>query len=314
MNTKYLYLTAIILSMSVFSCSDIFEKDLTKDKVTILAPVNNHKTDIATQTFWWEEVKGATHFNLQVVTPSFSSIHRLALDTNVSDNQFAHTFPPGQYQWRVKALNSSSSTSYVTYSLTIDTTSELNNQIVVLQHPVNNSYSQNLNNNFSWLSIPNATFYNLQIVYNNFASGSTPVLDTIVNTNMVNYTFATDSVYQWKVRAFNASGSTAFSNPYNFTTDITPPDAPILSSPGHLDTITAQFNMSWNRGSTSGTPVTDSLYIYSDSLITLIKRLHKTTNSHSDSLGSGDYFWRVRSQDAAGNTGNYSVLRKFWIQ
>lgn len=314
MGSKRLYFAAILISIIAFSCEDIFEKDLAKEQVSILAPGNNYQTTTLTQTFWWEDIKDAINYNLQVVSPSFSSIQQLVLDTNITDNLFTYTLQPGQYQWRVKAMNGSSSTAYVTYSLTIDTTSDLSNQVVLLEQPANNSYANTLNNTFTWSGLSNATFYNLQMAYTSFAFSSNIFLDTMVTDNNFNYSFVRDSTYQWRVRALNSTGASLFSNPYNLTVDVTAPNAPTLLLPEHLDTITAPFTMYWDRGNVSGSPVSDSLYIYSDSLTTLINSFHTTVTNHGDSLGIGNYFWRVRSQDAAGNIGPYSATGKFTIQ
>ena len=314
MNTKKLYLFVVLISILVFSCEDIFEKDLSKEEVSILAPTNNLQSTTLTHTFWWEEVKGASGYKLQIVTPSFSNINQMALDTTITDNLFTYTLNPGQYQWRVKAMNGSSSTSFATYSLNIDTTSDLSGQIIVLQQPVNNYYSNSLNNTFTWLSLANATFYNVQVAYTNFSFSSNIILDTMLTFNGFNYSFAKDSVCQWRVRALNTTGASPFSTPFNLTVDVTVPNAPVLVLPEHLDTITAPFTMYWDRGSISGSPISDSLYVYSDSLTTQLYKVSKTVTNHTDSLGIGSYFWRVRSHDAAGNIGQYSVTRKFTIQ
>jgi len=78
------------------------------------------------------------------------------------------------------------------------------------------------------------------------------------------------------------------------------------------DTINTLF---WNRGTETGSSITDSLYIYNDSLMTNLNTgIYTTGTSYSDSLGVGSYFWRVRSIDAATNKSNYSALNKFTIQ
>ncbi len=296
------------------SCGEIFEKNLGKEPVTLLSPTNNYETTTLTQNFWWEEIKGATKYNLQIVSPSFSSINQMVLDTNLIDNLYTFTLSPGQYQWRVKAMNESSSTAFVTYNLTIDTTSELTNQIIVLQQPLNNSYSNTLNRTLSWLSLSNATFYNVQVTINDFSLATNMILDTMVSTSTINFNFPSDNSYQWRVKALNSSGSSIYSSPYNLMVDITPPNTPLLLLPENHDTITAPFTMFWNRGTETGSPITDSLYIYSDSLITIVYKKQIQTTSYTDSLGSGSYFWRVRSLDAAGNISPYSATKKFLIQ
>src|SRR5690349_16647268 len=87
------------------SCTrDIIEPDLSKETVTLLAPANGYETTMLTNLFWWDAVKNAEKYNLQIVTTGFSSIQRLMLDTNLTANKFQFTLPPGIFEWRVKAF------------------------------------------------------------------------------------------------------------------------------------------------------------------------------------------------------------------
>lgn len=62
---------------------------------------------------------------------------------------------------------------------------------------------------FWWDELDGVEKYNLQIVKPNFNSVVKLLLDTNITTNKFNYTF-TPGTYQWRVRATNASGSTAY--------------------------------------------------------------------------------------------------------
>ena len=96
--------------------------------------------------------------------------------------------------------------------------------------------------------------------------------------------------------------------------DITAPSKPIQIDPinNNVDTITT-VHFSWNSG-TSLSEITDTLYIYSDSLVTNYETLYTNdTSLDYDFTSLGTYFWRVRSGDKAGNTSLYSNTRKFTI-
>ncbi len=112
----------------------------------------------------------------------------------------------------------------------------------------------------------------------------------------------------------NSSGVSPYSGAYNLTIDNTPPNAPILVFPSHNDTLSGEFTLSWNQASDTGSPLSDSLFVYSDSLITLLYKIPKTVTNHTDSLAVGSYYWRVRSYDSASNLGPFSATRKFNIQ
>lgn len=317
MSRKYLTLNSLILLFVAFGwsgCRDIFEIDLTDEKVSILAPTNNLHTDIVTQTFWWEEVEGALEYNLQIVSPSFSSIQTLVLDSTLTDNVFTYTLLPGTYQWRVNASNGSSQTDYTTYTLVIDTTSDLGGQIITLQSPSNGSYFNSLTETFIWNSLYNATGYDIQVASPDFSNSGNTILDTNVGSNSIEITFNTEGAYQWKVRATNSSGFSPFSQVRDFEIDTTSPNTPLLVLPITNDTANNPFSLHWDRGTVTGSPITDTVYLYTDSLATLLYKEEKNSTSHTDSITVGSYFWRVRSVDKAGNLSDYSETRKFTIE
>lgn len=94
------------------SCKEIFERSLDKANVTLSAPANNVVSDSATQTFYWQPVDTNINYELQIVTPTFDSAVSLIADTTVNANVFSITLAPAQYQWRVRAFNSTSSTVF----------------------------------------------------------------------------------------------------------------------------------------------------------------------------------------------------------
>jgi len=110
----------VITSLTIiFSCSDIFETDLSGSSVEIIAPSDSLSTDVQTQRFWWNYVPGALWYDLQVVSPDFSNVSSVRLDTTIDGSNFQLFLQPGVYHWRVRALNGSSATDFNERSLTI---------------------------------------------------------------------------------------------------------------------------------------------------------------------------------------------------
>ncbi len=102
------------------SCKEILEKDLTKVSVKMVSPIDGVVSDSATQAFYWEPIDSNISYELQVVSPRFDSAVRLVVDTNIKINVLQLTLPAAQYQWRVRAYNSSSTTQFTTpWNLTI---------------------------------------------------------------------------------------------------------------------------------------------------------------------------------------------------
>ena len=121
----------------------------------------------------------------------------------------------------------------------------------------------------------------------------------------------------WGIQARNATSitSTAFST-RTITIDTTAPNVITLVSPADNAILNNVYNtFTWNQGANTGTALTDDVSFYSDAAATnLIKSIQATTTSHLDSLGTGTFYWRIQSTDAAGNIGVASNIRKVTIQ
>ena len=70
---------------------------------------------------------------------------------------------PGNYQWRVKALNDATETPWSVRNLTIDSTLDLSNQTILLNLPTANDTTNSLNKDFSWQPLFNASQYQIEI-------------------------------------------------------------------------------------------------------------------------------------------------------
>jgi hypothetical protein len=296
----------ILSALALAGCRDLIETDLSKEHVFIVAPANNTTSSAYTQQFIWDEVEGADHYQLQLVKPDFSSIQQYVLDTNVRTTKFTYTLQPGTYQWRVRAVNGSSETDFTLSNLVIDSTLDLSGQLPVLISPADNYSSSVFSQSFSWQTMPNATNYIFQVL----SSGS--IIHTESTTGLsASYTFAVEGAYQWRVFAQNATSGSGYSS-RSITIDNSSPSAPVLLTPTANDTISNPVSLTWNSDLSS---VTDSIYIYADTNLTVLTIADiSSTQSYtfSGTLGE-DYFWRVRSKDAAGNWGPYSLRRKFIV-
>ena len=117
LDRKKTLLCALAGALLIAGCAEMLEKDLSKKNVLLVAPSNGvTEPDSAAITFAWDSVDDAKNYRLQVAMPSFDSIVSLLADTTVYGTFF--TLPaldsPGQYQWRVMASNTTSSTPFST--------------------------------------------------------------------------------------------------------------------------------------------------------------------------------------------------------
>lgn len=306
--------TLVIYSVS---CRDIFEEDLEQSTIEIYSPADQSENFSLSQTFWWEELKDADSYHLQIVTPDFEQSQTLLLDSIVTVTQFIYTLSPGTYEWRVKGLNGSSETVYSTASFSIlsDSVGDLSNQIMVLSSPSNNLITNELSITFKWDTITYANGYRFELASPDF-NGTEVISPQILATDSFTHLFSNEGEYEWRVRASNDISVTTYST-RSIHIDTTAPNQPTLIAPAH-NSITSDsiIVFTWDRGTVSGSDIFDSIFIYTDSII--LSNIHSmsmaSATNFSDSLSPNTYFWRVQSYDLAGNQSNPSSFNQLTVQ
>jgi hypothetical protein len=303
-NRTALPLLSLLGILMFGSCQDFIEVNLGKKNMTILSPANNTVSPNFNQIFWWEELKGADQYQIQIVKPAFSSIAEFITDTTVTTTKFLYTLHPGTYQWRIRAKNSSSATDFITYNLTIDSTLDLSGQHVILSSPADNYFTHSFSNTFIWQNMPNADSYIFQVL----SGGSVISTQTSISLNS-NYTFASEGIYQWRVFAQNSTSNSAYIT-RTITVDTTRPNIPVISFP-IMDTITANpIPLTWNTVETG-----DSyrVQVSTDSTFTSVLKDTTTSNTVYDLINANVgqyYYWRVRAIDQALNQSNFSYRKR----
>ena len=117
--TRKIVMPMILCMFLAFGCEDVFEKDLSKKEVVLVAPGDSIRTSYGQQVFVWEEIEGATRYRLVIVSPRFERPERYLLDTLVTGRQFPFTLKPGEYQWRVIPENSAYEGIYSTRTIIV---------------------------------------------------------------------------------------------------------------------------------------------------------------------------------------------------
>ncbi|MFH0894965.1 MAG: hypothetical protein V2A54_11080 [Bacteroidota bacterium] len=302
----------ILVSISlIYGCDDIFEPDLSDKTVTINTPYDGMTTSQSTITFWWNEVKGADYYNIQIVSPGFMQTQQILADTNVEGDKFYFSLSPGSYQWRIRACNSGGNSNYQTYTLVIDSTEDLNTQTLLLVSPAANDTTNQTSFTFSWNGLYAADTYRFEIWSPAF--GSTNVYSSEISNTSIAYTLP-EGKYEWGVRAQNSTSSSPYSKRI-LVVDLTAPGTPTLVSPLNYASLAEGYiGFQWTRGTHSGSSVRDSIVVCSDSTMTLpVLQAYCSNTTYGDTLNAGTYFWHVRSIDKAGNKSAYSVLRKLTV-
>lgn len=291
------------------SCNEIFEENIEDERMAIMAPADGARLT-ATVTFLWDEMKGADRYHLQIVSPTFDSLVSLLQDTLVEGNRFVTSLSRGEYQWRIRGENSAYLSGYTTRSFTVDSTTDLSQQTLLVQFPPQAFTTNQTRVTFEWLPFDFADDYRFEVASPDF--NGTVLLDVNLTVTTIAYTFD-EGTYAWRIRAQNSSSNSAYTNG-TLTIDTVPPQAPVLTSPVdnafiQSDTVTLQ----WTTGSGG---FYDTVYVYLDSSLAMPSQVIGSGNQSLQYINAndGEYFWRVRSTDEAGNPGPFSVSRKFTLQ
>lgn len=311
-----IWLLSLILVIT--SCDDIFEKDITNDTIQTISPSNEAVVESNVVNFQWNSLEGADKYRIQLI----ASNQAIVLDSLVSKTNLTFPLTQGEYQWKVRGENFAYQSSYSTLlNLTVMETSNLANQQVVLSSPSNGFYTNDSNLTCSWLSINKAEFYDLELI--NMTKGQTVVyqLSNITNTSATlnNTILSQDAEYQWKIRAVNNTSKTAFSS-RSFSLDKVNPNQPQNNLPANNSVKVANQSIIFDWVSPTDTGTTQSPIAYSiefsnsNAFTTIIQTSNSSTTTFSQIFTlSGEYYWRIKASDVAGNSSIYSTPFKFTI-
>lgn len=296
-------------------CSDILVPDLSKEVVALKGPVSGLESSQQTLTFWWEELDlNVDGYRLEIVSPSFDSVVQLIAQVEITEgNTSEESLSAGVYQWTVIGYNANSETKPMLYDLIVkdDSTANLGSQNLALVEPVENLVTNATNINFLWQELEDASAYKIQVASPDFSNSTFFVVNETVLTD--NYSaILTEGEYRWRVRAENETSISSYTE-RTLTIDLTPPEAPQLLNPIANDSISLPVMLTWEVDPQSKM---DTLYVYADENLDVLVLKQATTATFFELNGlteMEDYYWRLRSVDEAGNTGDYSASQRFYI-
>ncbi|UOB17893.1 hypothetical protein [Abyssalbus ytuae] len=305
MNTICKILTACLALIVATGCDDIIEvTDISGKTVTLIAPAQGATVQTNLITFTWEKVDDATQYTLQVAKPDFETAAQVVVDSTMSTTAFSQELLPGNYEWRVKALNSGYETNYYSNNFIVAETDGLAGNTLILNSPANNFATNQTEVTLNWQALTDATEYRVQVLDDT----EEVVLDETVTETSIEITFTGEGTFTWQVRAQNNSESTLYSK-RNITIDTTGPNTPQPSAPADDATESAgSINFSWIREAIAGSEELDSIYIYTDeTLETLFLKDVGTDKNFSTDLQADTYYWNVKAFDTAGNESETSL-------
>lgn len=305
---------AALACLMLGSCSEFFEKSIADGEVELLSPGVDAQTNVYLVNFLWEPLDDALQYRLQLASPAFDTVSLFHADTTLDKTLFSISLQPGEYAWRVKALNGSSATDYTTRSFTIHEAT-LSTQTVLQVTPPDNFITAQGRVELGWQDIFSAENYRVQVDTNGFADKSGPMLDRVVEEVSLAIELTNEARYQWRVRAENDTAQSRWSAVRSLVYDQTPPATPVLAAPANNAQVSRPVTLQWNRIDDA---VSYSLYVYkSDSTLfdtQFPMRLESTSYSFDAGARGERILWRVRATDRAGNESGYSGWRNFTIR
>ena len=111
-------------------CDDIFEQDIDRARIEVVAPKHDAHIEAGEVTFLWRPLSGARSYRLTVVSPSFARASRVWADTTLradslhAADRFSLTLDEGDYQWSLQAFNGVYRSEESVYSLRVDPAAE----------------------------------------------------------------------------------------------------------------------------------------------------------------------------------------------
>jgi hypothetical protein len=294
--TKYFWQVRTFHSIDTSDWSPIWEF-VTSNQVSLSSPLNNALDITPRRNLNWSNLTGSAYYIVNYDTSANFLSPVVFMDTTSVSNYFtANLFFNQNYYWRARAvnLNDTSDWSAVWMFTTI-------NQLTHTS-PVNGATGQALTTEINWSGISGANSYIYRFDTSPFftnapQTGASNGTDSRADIILAQY----GQTYYWQAAAVDAVDTSAWSNPWSFTTIYQFANAPFLVSPANLSSglATANLTLVWN----SVASATTYEYVYStDSTFT-----NSTTSNTTDTSASvaalqsfTTYYWKVRAVNSNG--------------
>lgn len=304
-------------SLFFSGCSDIFEKDISDDILTIYTPHHNDTLSEGIVNFWWEELDEAESYRIIIIGGTFENPDFLITDSILEQTIFSTPISVGNYSWRLTAQNASSETQFFQRSFVVDTNTSLSNVRISIESPEGGKCINDSTVYVSWTETGiGSVRYQVDVRSGSFEQGATIASFETVNGSIeLSHEAVLEGLISIGVRAVNDVNASPFSV-VEFSVDVTNPVQLSLLTPADGDTIfSGDVNFAWDGAfDESGCSELDSMEIYTDeNLSNLYQGIGNISESQSTEveLPNGRYWYRVLRIDEAGNTGSYSQVRMF---
>ncbi len=203
--------TLLAVVLLVAGCDDIFEKDISNERVEVVSPADRAQTVQGEVAFLWRATEGATAYRVTVVAPSFANPSQVVADTVMYNDSLSVklslrlVMPQGDYQWSVRGLNSGYMTTEQVRSLKVITSDrDISQAPVEVLSP--QASVQEGTVGFLWKALDGVTGYRVTVVAPSFAQAGRVVADTLLAADKLALSLKMETgQYQWNVKGVNPS-------------------------------------------------------------------------------------------------------------
>ncbi|GAP20956.1 carboxypeptidase regulatory-like domain-containing protein [Leptolinea tardivitalis] len=289
-------------------------------------PAANALLSDATPTLTWSKVVNANGYNLEIDSLStFTSGGKVSKSTDKDTLTFTPgtDLADGTWYWRVQAKNTAGEPGpwSAPRAFSLDTVKPTAPE---LTFPGVDAFDLRAIPTFTWKSVSDAKFYQIQIDNDDFADPIayyTPGDEgkPIATTSYKPTGLELMKDYEWRVRARDAAGNWSdWSEERSF--HIKPPlitTVPILSQPatGFL-TSNTRPTFTWGKVVNANKyeiQIDKKQDFSNDDKVTGVVENGLTFTPGTDLAGDGGWFWRVRAVNAADEEGQWSIVRTFTL-
>ena len=264
-------------------------------------PAGGTVTSDNTVYFEWSSIASAENYDLFVDNDSdFSSPE---VSVTVTDNYYTSSALPNEnYSWKVIAVNMNGQNGSSTRAFVIDTIAPAAPTLVSPEN--NNTVKNALTQTFTWTEPEAGVTYDIQI--DNETSFTSPYVheNTGLADNSYIYTFASDGVYYWRVRAVDLANNQSSWADYFKLKIQAPPGQPTLYLPAdgtHTNDNTPYFEWTISANTDNHRLLVDNdLDFSSPEENVLFGATDNTYTISAPGLADENYSWKVIAINADG--------------